>query len=166
MKGKQEFEFSFKGVDEYLLISIGAIVFFAVILIGLWFSPPIPIDTTGINYTNDGRALIPVSAAFTMVNGVATVVSIIVGFSITLSTLIFHELPKDDAYTKRAFYEGLAFFVLPLLYLAFPYAMLIWGQFEIAIKTSESAIFFALLVFIVTWLINGRRLKAARWRTC
>ncbi|MFB3889829.1 MAG: hypothetical protein ACE14S_10095 [Candidatus Bathyarchaeia archaeon] len=159
-KEKKDFiEFSFRGLDEYLVMLIVFVIGFAAVILVVLFVQPVQIDTSGIATTNKSYFTIPVTAVFTMVNGIATIVSIIVGFGVTLSALVFREVTQDDAYLKHNYFESLAFFTLPIFYVFASYLFLTLGEFELAVRWSVSSFFFTMLFFLGFWLINGRRLK-------
>jgi hypothetical protein len=150
---------------------------FTVVIIGIavWVVAPFGlqtmIDTTNIPSNNtiisgelpsnynvslwivDGHimlAKIPLQNVPTVINGITTSTSVIVGFTGTIIGLMVKEIFKNDKKMRRALIYVSFFVGITFVYLFLVYLFLVGGLLEFALRTAVVGFLATLLVFVLT----------------
>ena len=94
----------------------------------------------------------------TLVNGITTSLSIIVGFGAAVTGIVFRgDVEKGDAKARKDYFFSLGLFILALVYPWGSYLALATGQFELAVKYSFFGYLIALLAIITVYILTARR---------
>jgi hypothetical protein len=101
---------------------------------------------------------VAIDNAFTLVNGLTTSISIIIGFGITLVGIMFKELPVDNSEIRYNYFQIAGYFLIPATEIIISYLLLGYGAIEFSIKTSISGFLTALLLVIGTFFGILRKL--------
>jgi len=167
------------------LILLPFVFAFTVIVIGIAFWVAVPfglqtmIDTTSIPSNNtiisgelpsnynislwivDGHiimAKIPLQNVPTVINGITTSTSIIVGFTGTIIGIMVREIFKDDKKMRNALQYVSIFIGLTFAYLFLVYYFVVGGLLEMALRTALIGFLFTLLLFFLVMSLGVYRM--------
>jgi Ca2+/Na+ antiporter len=99
----------------------------------------------------------------TLVNGITSSMSVIVGFCGALIGIMFREIDKNDSKTKVSYIVVIVVLSIPLTMLWTTYCFLTMGMSEFAVRYGLSGlifalyIFFAVVIYAVTTLSDEKR---------
>jgi uncharacterized membrane protein YqjE len=147
-----------------MLITVVAVFVGLMFFVAYWLPSRISIDTASTS--SNATFQISVQSVPTVINGIATVTSIVVGFTAAVVGLVVREIlghGEKEEKLRRYMIGGLLFLFPSILLLDFwAYINLLMGEewrFVLAITTSLEAFVLALLVlvsiFILVWLVNA-----------
>lgn len=123
----------------FIFVTVAIMVAYVV----MWLFLPVTIDNTSVP---------------TLVNGITTSMSIIIGFGGVVMAFVFRgEIEKGNFKAKKLYFAVLCFFILPLIYLWVAYIWLSTKQFEFAVKYSFGGYLVALWALLLAFLVIARK---------
>jgi len=132
-----------KKLNFYRRNSIVVVVVIAIAYLFVFLLLPVTIDNTSVP---------------TLVNGITTSMSIIIGFGGAMTGIVFRgDINKGDSEAKKTYLYVLGLFIIPLIYPWGAYLALTTRQFEFAVKYSFGGYLVALLVIIMVYILIARR---------
>lgn len=99
----------------------------------------------------------------TLINGVTTSTSIIVGFSGVIAGSVVRGLLPNDEKSKTFYGKVLASFTYVFVYLFLVYFLLSLGQIDLALRWSLDGLLLALLIFVIVVLYVLNRLDKTKF---
>lgn len=94
----------------------------------------------------------------TLVNGIITSMSIIIGFGGAVTGIVFRgDIDKGDSKAKIAFFYALGLFIIALVYPWGAYLALATKQFAFAVKYSFGGYLVALFAIITVYILIAKR---------
>lgn len=151
--------------DAYLIIEWAVIsIVFAVVAVWIvyWYQPLI--DYTGVpaNTTNQVTTPIAAQTVPTVINGIITSASVIIGFSGSVIGILFRDFFKEDRKAGTFFILVILLFTFAFLYPWGAYILLTIGLFVVALRWALLEFIASLYIFIFTILISLNRLNLAK----
>lgn len=138
------------------LLLVGLII----VALGPFF--PIPIDYSGLPINGTGQPTkIAAQTVPTLVNGIATITSIIAAFGGVMLGIMFRDVSKSGQEAKRTFFSLIGYFLIAIGFLFGAYCFLVSGFFEWAVRCSIGGFLIALAGILLLYLA-----KAEEWGPC